>query len=286
MARPLRLQIPGGLYHVTARGNRCEAIYLDEPDRHAFDTLLEEVCSRYNWSVHAACQMGNHYHLLVATPDGNLAAGMRQLNGVYTQRFNVRHGRVGHLFQGRYGAVLVEQEAYLLEVARYVVLNPVRARMVRRPDDWPWSSYRASVDLAETPEWLDADRILSQFGGTRSVATEGFRRFVEAGWGQPDPWEQLRNQVFLGSEAFVDRMQARIRELDGDLSEIPATQRRGRVESLEYYRERYASRDEAIAVAYASGGYSMKEIGSFFALHYSRVSRIVSQQRDQAKGKT
>jgi len=93
MARPLRLQIPGGLYHVTARGNRREAIYFDETDRRAFNALLTEVCDRYNWAVHAACQMGNHYHLLFATPDGNLAAGMRQLNGGYTQRFNARHAR-------------------------------------------------------------------------------------------------------------------------------------------------------------------------------------------------
>ncbi len=230
--------------------------------------------------------MGNHYHLLVATPDGNLAAGMRHLNGVYTQRFNARHGRTGHLFQGRYGAVLVEREAYLLEVARYVVLNPVRARMVRRAEDWPWSSYRASVGLVETPAWLDADWILSQFGRRRAAATERFRRFVEAGLGQPAPWEQLRNQVFLGRDAFVERMQAHIHELDGDLGEVPAAQRRARVPSLGEYRQRYASRDEAIAAAYASGGYSLKEIGQWFGLHYSRVSRIVKRNAPRAKGKT
>jgi REP element-mobilizing transposase RayT len=286
MARPLRLQLPGGLYHVTARGNRREAIYLGDPDRRAFNELLEEVCARYNWVVHAACQMGNHYHLLVATPDGNLASGMRQLNGVYTQRFNARHGRVGHLFQGRYGAVLVDQEAYLLEVARYVVLNPVRARMVRRAEDWPWSSYRASVGLVEAPAWLDTDWILSQFGDTRPVATERFRRFVESGRDQPAPWARLRNQVFLGSDAFVERMQAHIHELEGDLSEVPLRQRRARVAPLEDYRERYGARDDAIAAAYASGGYSMKEIGRFFGLHYSRVSRILKRQSGGAKGKT
>lgn len=286
MARPLRLQLPDGLYHVTARGNRREAIYLGDPDRIAFDDLLGEVCERYNWVVHAACQMGNHYHLLVATPDGNLASGMRQLNGVYTRRFNARHARVGHLFQGRYGAVLVEKEAYLLEVARYVVLNPVRARMVRRPEDWPWSSYRASVGLVETPDWLDTDWILSQFGRARSVATRRFRRFVESGRDQPAPWERLCNQVFLGSEAFVERMQAHIHELEGDLSEVPAGQRRAPVASLEDYREQCGSRDEAIATAYASGGYSMKEIGRYFGLHYSRVSRILKRRTDRAKGKT
>ena len=285
MARPLRLQIPGGLYHVTARGNRREAIYLDDADRQAFDALLAEVCIRYNWAVHAVCQMGNHYHVLVSTPDGNLAAGMRHLNGVYTQRFNARHGRVGHLFQGRYGAVLVERESYLVEVARYVVLNPVRARMVRQAEDWPWSSYRATVGLAAMPDWLDVEWILAVFASPRAAAIEGFRQFVAAGRDQPRPWEKLSNQVFLGSEAFVDRMQGRIAALDGDLNEVPATQRRARVEPLERYRGRCASRDEAIAVAYASGGYTMKEVGDFFGVHYSRVSRIVNREAAWAKRK-
>lgn len=283
MARPLRLQVAGALYHVTARGNRREPIYLGEPDRVAFQDVLADVCDRFNWSVHAWCQMGNHYHLLVATPDGNLAAGMRQLNGVYTQRFNARHGRVGHVFQGRYGAIMVEQERYLLEVARYVVLNPVRARMVRRPEDWAWSSYRATVGLAARPRWLDADWILSRFGRTRPAAVNGFRRFVEAGRDQPAPWDQLRSQVFLGSDAFVERMRVHIRGLEGDLGEVPAAQRRPGAEPLAAYAARYPSRDEAIAAAYASGGYSLQAVGRFFGLHYSRVSRIVRRQRTWAK---
>ena len=138
MSRPLRLEFPGALYHVTARGNGRDNIYLDDVDRRAFDDLLSEVCERHVWRVHAACQMGNHYHLLIETPDANLSRGMRQLNGVYTQRFNRWHGRAGHVFQGRYKAILVEKQAYLLELCRYVVLNPVRAAMAARPGDWPW----------------------------------------------------------------------------------------------------------------------------------------------------
>lgn len=286
MARPLRLQIAGALYHITARGNRRETIYLDDRDRVAFQALLGDVCDRYNWLVHAWCQMSNHYHLLVATPDGNLAAGMRQLNGVYTQRFNARHGRAGHVFQGRYGAVMVEREQYLLEVARYVVLNPVRARVVRRPQDWAWSSYRATVGLAASPHWLDVDWILSGFGRTRSGAVGGFRQFVEAGRDQPAPWNQLRNQVFLGSDAFAAGMRAHIRELEGDLDEVPAVQRRPGADPLAVYAARYPSRDEAIAAAYASGGYSLQAVGRFFGLHYSRVSRIVRRQGTGAKRKT
>lgn len=130
MARALRIEFAGALYHITSRGDGREDIYAGEDDRKVWLEILRQVCERFNWTIHAYCQMGNHYHLLVETPDGNLAKGMRQLNGVYTQRFNQIHNRVGHVFQGRYKAILVQKESYLLELSRYVVLNPVRARMV------------------------------------------------------------------------------------------------------------------------------------------------------------
>ena len=288
MSRPLRLEFAGALYHVTARGNRCEAIFLSDADRIEFHRLLGEVCDRFNWSMHAWCQMGNHYHLLVETPDANLAAGMRQLNGVYTKRFNARNRRVGHLFQGRYAGILVQKETHLLEVARYVVLNPVRARMVRRPEEWPWSSCRAQMGLEDSPEWLNSDWILSQFARRRAEAVQAFRRFVESGHAQPTPWDSLRNQVFLGTDGFVDRMQHKIRGLDGNLREIPKAQRRGPVEALASYEARGATRDDAIVSAYRSGDYTLQQIGAHFGLHYSRVSRIVRRAgaRVEAKGKT
>ena len=124
MARPIRIEFAGAFYHVTARGDRQEDIYLSDQDRIGFLSILEQVCNRFNWLVHAYCLMDNHYHLLVETPDSNLGKGMRQLNGVYTQTSNRTHGKVGHVFQGRYKAILVEKETYLLELARYIVLNP------------------------------------------------------------------------------------------------------------------------------------------------------------------
>ena len=142
MARPLRIEFANALYHVTARGNERRDIFFDTTDREAFLNGLAASCDRFNWLCHAYCLMSNHYHLLIETPDGNLSAGMRQLNGCYTQQVNRRHGRVGHLFQGRFKGILVEKDAYLLEMARYIVLNPVRAGMVASPADWPWSSYR------------------------------------------------------------------------------------------------------------------------------------------------
>ena len=140
MSRPLRLEFAQALYHVTSRGDRREPIYVDDLDRTEWLEVLSQVCARFNWRCHAWCLMGNHFHVLIETPEPNLSAGMRQLNGVYTQRFNHRHGKVGHVFQGRFKAILVERESYLLEVSRYVVLNPVRAGIVRDVADWPWSS--------------------------------------------------------------------------------------------------------------------------------------------------
>ena len=133
MARPLRLEFEGALYHVTSRGDRREDIYETDADREAFLSLLGAVCDRYHWVCHAYCLMGNHYHLLIETPDANLSRGMRQLNGMYTRTFNIAHGRVGHVFQGRYKSIHVDADEYLMELARYVVLNPVRATMVARP---------------------------------------------------------------------------------------------------------------------------------------------------------
>lgn len=284
MSRPLRLQFAHGLYHVTSRGDGREDIFLEDGDRGLFLEVLADTRDRFNWVLHAYCLMGNHYHLLIETPDGNLSKGMRQLNGVYTQRFNRKHKRVGHVFQGRYKAIIVQKDSYLLELARYIVLNPVRAQMVRSAKDWPWSSYRATAGMADAPEWLTTDPILSVFGANREEAVAAYRAFVAAGRSQPSLWVKLKNQIYLGSDEFVGDMQ-RAAESNQDLSEVPAAQRRQMPKPLEHYAGAFPDRDEAIAQAYASGGYGLKEIGDHFGLHYSRVSRIVSG-RGKAKGKT
>lgn len=274
MARPLRLEFAGALYHVTARGDRREDIYEDDEDRELFLSVLAHVVRRFNWLVHAYCLMSNHYHVLIETPDGNLSQGMRQLNGLFTQKTNQRHERVGHLFQGRYKAILVQKEDYLLEVARYVVLNPVRAGMVKRAGDWRWSSYLATVGASAKPDWLTTDWLLAAFGGNRTRAAHAYKAFVHEGAGQASLWDGLRNQIFLGSEAFVDDMQSRIEQREA-LQEIPRRQRAGRARSLSEFAAEADSRDAAIRAAYASGGYTLNEIGKYFGLHYSRVSRIV-----------
>ncbi len=178
MSRPLRLEYAGALYHITSRGNERKPIFLEEADFELFLEVLDEVCERFNWVIHSWCQMTNHYHLLLETPDANLSAGMRQLNGVYTVRFNRRYGRVGHLFQGRYKSILVDKSSYLLELNRYIVLNPVRAGMVGHPEDWPWSSYLYTLGRVKSPAWLAIDPTLLLFGQNRQSACERFMYFV------------------------------------------------------------------------------------------------------------
>jgi putative transposase len=132
----LRLEFAGALYHITSRGNGRDLIYLQDADFELFLQVLTDVCERYDWVVYAYCLMNNHYHLLVKTPDANLSQGMRQLNGVFTQSMDRKHHQVGHLFQGRYKAILEDKNTYLMELCRYIVLNPVRANMVSSPEEW------------------------------------------------------------------------------------------------------------------------------------------------------
>lgn len=208
MARQLRVEYPGALYHLTARGNDQQKIFHDETDRQHFLKLFGHEILQQHWRCYAYCLMGNHYHLLLETPEPNLSRGMRRLNGSYTQRFNWRHHRVGHLLQGRFKSVVVERESYLLELCRYVVLNPVRARMVTAPQDWNWSSYRATTGLSVAPPWLDVVGVLSLFDAAHDRARQRYQQFVADGLSRPSPWSQITGQIFLGSPAFRERMAA------------------------------------------------------------------------------
>ncbi len=275
MARPLRIEFAGAHYHLTARGDRREDIFVDDVDRKAFLGLLGEVCRRFEWTIHSWCLMTNHYHLVARTAHPNLARGMRQLNGVYTQRFNRRHGRAGHVFQGRYTAIVVQEDAYLMELCRYVVLNPVRAGMVRQPGAWPWSSHRAMIGRSPAPAWLDADGLLSQLGRDHAAAIRAWREFVTAGRAAPSPWQALRHQIYLGDDDFIARVAPT--QAGSEPSEVPRMQRRVMAEPLASYRDRYHVRDEGMARAYLSSGYTMKEIAEAYGVHYVTVSRAVKK---------
>lgn len=283
MARPLRIEFPGALYHITARGNAGADIYLSDRDRTLFLEVLGAVCERFGWRCPSYCLMTNHYHLVIETPEGDLSRGMRQLNGVYTQRFNRTHGRQGHVFQGRYHAVLVDRDAYFKTLCRYVVLNPVRAGLVRRPERWRWSSYRATIGSAPVPVWLDADALLEQFARSRRIARAAYRDFVRDGVGATDPWQDLRGQIYLGSEQFVAAMQARA-DMASDMAEVPKVQRRRQHHSISWFEAADQDRHRAMARAYLVGGHTLSAIARYFGVHYSTVSRAVRRLEAEGSG--
>ena len=199
VARPLRIQVPNGVYHVTARGNRGQLIFRSNDDSEQFLRTFAEVVPRFGWGCHAYCLLPNHFHLVIETPHANLSAGMHRLNGRYAAWFNRRHGFEGHVFQRRFYAVLVESDWHLLELARYVTLNPVRAGLCDGPLQWRWSSYRAAVGAATIPAFLDVDRVLGHFGSTRARAQRNLARFVADGLVEPRPGAWHRDVARLGA---------------------------------------------------------------------------------------
>ena len=281
MARQLRIEYPGALYHVTSRGNAKNDIVTDDDDRKNFLSALGSVVKRFNWLCHGYCLMDNHYHLLIETPEGNLAKGMRQLNGVYTQRFNKRHALVGHIFQGRYKAIIVEKESYLLELTRYIVLNPIRAHMVKSPAAWKWSSYAATAGLHGANDFLTTDWILSQFGLAKKTAQKGYKEFIADGIGGGPPWDEVVGQIFLGGEGFVEKLENLLVDRKA-FTEIPKTQRHASRPALQvlFVREQDLSKPEKeckVYEAYAAYGYTLKEIADYFNIHYATISRIISR---------
>lgn len=286
MARPLRIEYPGAVYHVTSRGNEKRPIFLDDEDRKRFLDLLVDVNERYHWICHAYCLMDNHYHLLIETPEGNLSMGMRQLNGVYTQAFNRRHGRVGHLFQGRFKAIVVEKESYLLEACRYVVLNPTRAGAVEKPEGWKWSSYRATEGREKPHRCLTIEWILHQFGGRRGKAERGYGRFVREGMKVESLWRKVRAQTILGTEGFVVRFIDYVRDRQA-IPEIPKAQRyltRPGLEQLFSGRilKDLGKRNDKIEEAVEKYGYTQREVADHLGMYFTSISRIMREKRRAA----
>jgi len=271
MARPLRVEYPGAIYHVTARGNGRAQVFLDEDDRKMFFFVLEDAVRRFNILCHAYCLMGNHYHLILETPEGDLSRTMRHLNGVYTQLFNRKHGKVGHLFQGRYKGILIERGEHLLEACRYVVLNPVRAGLCSVPEAWPWSSYRATTGISEAAPFLRVGWILEQFDLNPTIAAKKYARFVMDGR-DVDIWEDLVAGIALGSPEF-----AAGHFLDahgcGDMGEVPKIQRYADRPALKYIMGLPGDKWGKALKAVDCFGYTQNEISICLGVHYTTVSR-------------
>jgi REP element-mobilizing transposase RayT len=274
MARPLRIQLPGLTYHVTSRGNNKMTTFLDDYDHEHFLELLGETADIFHLECHAYALMVNHYHLVIRTLEANLARAMHRLNGRYAQFWNRRHKRVGHLTQGRYGAQVLQDEIYYLNACRYVVQNPLRARMVKTPADWPWSSCRATMGLVAAPEWLFVDELLRRFGDDGATAVAGYRRFV----GDPVQGDHPmgRDVPILGDEVFRRRFRKQADEASGEVT------RRDRLAAKPSLPEVFTSittrteRDVRIIEAFKLG-YTMAEISRHLHLHYATISRILAR---------
>ena len=287
MARPLRIEFPGAVYHVTSRGHQREAIFVDDTDRSAFLALLGRMLERLDAQVLAYCLMGDHYHLVLYTRRANLSLLMRQLNGVYTQDFNRRHGKAGHLFQGRFKAILVDSEAYLPELCRYVDLNPVRAGVVELPGDWPWSSYLAHSGQQPSPHWLDTPG-LHRFILGRDVRTARDHRAAAlryAKWAAAAPtvrlWDEgLRQQIYLGGEAFVARMQALASGPSARDTDTPKT-RRVTARAFADWLRSCGSVDEALYRGHREGGLTLTAMARELDRTVSWASKAVARYEQE-----
>ena len=289
MSRPLRLHLPGGIYHVTARGNARRAIFEDDDDCSRFLIVLAATVARYRVLCHAYCLMGNHYHLLLQTLEANLSIAMRHLNGVYTQRFNRLHERCGHVLQGRFGAQLVDGDAYLREVCRYIVLNPVRAGLVAHPADWRWSSFRATAGQTAAPGFLSVDWMRSLSGAkTHAEATRRFVSFVEAGIGDPESVVGRFSSKPVVNATMAERLGEGYREAMG-CAEFPRAQRfasRPPLPGIFAGVASKAERNARVVLAVLYHGYSMKEVAEFLGCHYATVSRILTRAAERPQDLT
>lgn len=284
MSRPLRIEFAGAVYHVTSRGDRRERIFEDSDDRLIFLTVLAQALDRFDAQCLSYCLMGNHYHLVVRTRNANLSRLMRQVNGIYTQRFNRRHSLVGHLFQGRFKAILVDREAYLLTLCRYVERNPVAAGLVEHPHEWPWSSCRAHLLIEPTPPWLDRDGLPAFLLGReprnaqdRRNAALQYARLVDQTLEGP-LWQQaLRQQIYLGDESFVARVQSCARPDRLVHRELPKTQRARPAQALSDWLALCPTREQAFCKAYRESGLTMTELARQASLSVTHVSRLIKR---------
>jgi putative transposase len=291
MSRPLRIEFPGAVYHVTSRGDGRGSIYRDDADRTMQLAVIEQAMSRFDAQVLAYCLADNHFHLVLHTRRANLSRLMRHVNGVFTQNFNRRHGLVGPVFQGRFKASLVDREAYLLALCRYVERQPVVESMVAAPGDWPWSSCRAHLGQVPTPDWLDSDGLHRYvLGATVVSASErhrAIRRYAKLiATAQHDDasflQDALRGQIYLGGEAFVACVQAQAAPERVAQKGIPKAQRLRPLTWHECLKRCRGDRNQALHLAYREAGLTMAALAETSGLSVSHVSRLIAIEEAKA----
>ena len=283
MPRPIRLDYPGAHFHVTSRGNEQRTIFMDEGDRRRFLSLLATTHDRFDVVCHAYCLMGNHYHLLVESGSGRFSAALQHINGSYGRFFNRRHERVGHLFQGRFKSNLIDTDSYLLEVVRYIELNPCRAALVADPAEWAWSSYRSRLGLAPAPEWLRVEPVMERFGQTEA-GRQAYRDFILAGLENQLIHRKLKGDSIIGSPEFVAVQADRARRRSPS-QKVPRRQRLADRPALGAIFEGVADapdRRRRAVRACVGYGYRMTEVAAFLDLHYTTISRWVRAECDNS----
>ena len=283
MARPLRIQYPGAMYHIISRGNGRMTIYHSEKDWKKFIRFMERVTEKYNWVIHAYCLMGNHYHMLLETPDANMVPGMKQLNQFYSQFYNWKYIRVGSVLQGRYKSWLLEKESKFLDNCRYIVNNPVEAGMVEHPSLWPWSSFRATRGLEKVPPFLEKDFLLGYFSRSRKTAQRMYEDYVLEGVGMESPLMEAKNQIFLGSDSFIAEVMQHV-NADDPLNNVPKIQKRANMPSLRDIFKVTGNtskehRNHLIKKAHDIHAYTQREIGEYLGLHPGYISKIILRLR-------
>jgi putative transposase len=295
MGRPLRIEYHDAFYHITARGNDRQNVFRTNKDRERFLEYLESAYERYKAVFHAYCLMDNHYHILLKTPEGNLSQIMHHINGAYTNYFNTKRKRAGHLFQGRYKAFLVNIDEYAQELSRYIHLNPVRAGIVERPEDYRWSSYKDYIGLNKPPDWLYTDFILNLFDRSVKTARKGYRKFVESmiGVEYESPIKDVFASTILGSLDFINEIREKHLEgkkRDRDLPDLKYFHERTGVEDIIKQTENNFDGDSAllkrvqIYLCHRYSGKRLKEIGDHFGIGVSGVSQASRRVTIQLDG--
>jgi REP element-mobilizing transposase RayT len=282
MARPLRIIYPGAFYHVTSRGNEKKDIFKSKRDREKFLDYLSTATERYGAVIYAYCLMGNHFHIFLQTPDGNLSQIMRHIIGAYTTYFNIKRKRAGHLFQGRYKAVLVEADEYAAELSRYIHLNPVKAGITANADEYQWSSYRSYVGTASTPEWLMSGFILGSFGKNEKTAQKNYRDFVEKLdlEAYESPLKNVHGGSVLGSPDFIEEISETHLKERGEDKDIPALRHFSKRPPLEELIEiarktlldnEKLARQVGIYLCHKYSGAPLKEIATRFGVGITAI---------------
>ena len=279
MSRPVRIEFPGAVYHVSSKGRGSQIVFDDVIDKGAFLNILDSVVTRFNWLVHSYVLMSDHYHLVVEISEPNLSKGMRQLNGVYTQHVNRRHLQGGAIFQGRFKSILLEKEKYLLPVCRHVVTNPNRAEFSSSFNSFKWSSYRALSGQVKTPEFLHTKDVLDYFGSPKKTAQKRYREYIKEGLEEDSPLKQRSNQVLLGSDRFLKEMQPFLKgERLTKKGPKAVKRRRSLIALFKKVNEKPRSeRNRLMKKAHVDFGYTLMDIGDHLGLHYTTVSKVINR---------